>query len=124
MTNAICRIKPLGRDRYWNRYWYEIFNSRWFDGGMGAYPFELVTLGIDIVLKPGQVLAEGVVHDWASGLLIVEDFGLENGVEDPAKDAERKIAVICDEVEPNWGFYSTSQEVFYSNTVGPLNELA
>jgi hypothetical protein len=106
MNSAISRLRHLGRDRFWNRYW-------WFDGGLGAYPFELVTHGIELRLRPLQKInAEGVVRDWASGLLIVEDFGLDKMGNTPEEE-ERKIAAICGEGVGKWGYYSTSEEVIF-----------
>ncbi len=108
IAQAVIRVKPLGRDRFWNRYW-------WFDGPFGAYPFEAVTQGHTLV--PGKLqklpVNEGVLQDWASGMIFVEDFNLkaafteQEGIPDTVK-----FPVVLGETQAKWGFYSTTQEVF------------
>lgn len=97
---GVSRFRPLGRDRFWNRYW-------WFDGGLGAYPFSIVTQGIDLVIRQGtKAPNEGVLLSWASGLIIVEDFGMN----EESVDEAYKIQVMKGEAVGKWGYYSETTE--------------
>ncbi|KAJ8322822.1 hypothetical protein O5D80_008352 [Batrachochytrium dendrobatidis] len=118
---AIVRIKPLGRDRYHNRYW-------WFDGGYGAYPFFTVTQGVET--SKGSADSEAGVLDFASGCLFVEEFGVENMIDDKwikhwnetrAESEDLKSArpseggVMLDArlglLNGKWGYYSTPEQI-------------
>jgi bromodomain adjacent to zinc finger domain protein 1A len=68
MFSGSVRLKNLGRDRYYNRYW-------WFDGAVGAYvPPECFFY--DTKGRVRSVKAHNLL-DWGMGALFVEDFGLE-----------------------------------------------
>ncbi|KAL2918570.1 hypothetical protein HK105_201971 [Polyrhizophydium stewartii] len=73
---AAVRLRPLGRDRFHNRYW-------WFDGGFGAYPFDAVTQGIDASGRAAKGTPapepepEAGRLEYSSGRLFVEEFGLD-----------------------------------------------
>lgn len=70
-----------------------------------------MTHGIELRLRPLQkVVSEGVIREWASGLIIVEDFGLDKLPNTPANE-EHKISVICGHHTGQWGYYSTTKEV-------------
>lgn len=99
MLSAAERYRPLGRDRFFNRYW-------WFDAGIGAYPFELINQDIDRQVKTkSKVGSEAGPLVWASGCLFVEDFGLDKF------HSSQVEAIQLGMVDGKWGHYSTPEDV-------------
>lgn len=103
ILNGIIRVKSLGRDRFWNRYW-------WYDGSLGSYPFECVSKNVELKPFAGQKSAriEEVFNEFTTGMIIVEYFGLSDEVE--CTD-EQRVSVIRGEAVGKWGYYSTVTEV-------------
>ncbi|KAH9252174.1 hypothetical protein BASA81_009925 [Batrachochytrium salamandrivorans] len=118
---AMVRVKPLGRDRFYNRYW-------WFDGGFGAYPFSAVTQGLEG--KGSTPDVEAGVLEYASGFLFVEEFGVDKMVDEKwiqqwnetlseSEDLKQPRVSECGAVldsrlgllNGDWGYYSTPEQI-------------
>ncbi|KAJ3274604.1 hypothetical protein HDV01_002446 [Terramyces sp. JEL0728] len=65
-TQAIIRSKPLGRDRFCNRYW-------WFDGGYGMISLDAVTK-FPASDRGNMAPDPEILHEYSTGYLFVEEF--------------------------------------------------
>ncbi|KAI8807700.1 hypothetical protein BJ742DRAFT_772877 [Cladochytrium replicatum] len=114
-NSSSSRIKPIGLDRYHNRYW-------WFDSSFGVTftpPDEpgptrrSLQHQVQQISTPG-VSAAGSVLDWASGRLFVEDVWAVPP-EDPNRknmnssqpDEERMMGLT----EGVWGYYAEPEQI-------------
>ena len=105
INNGVLRVKSLGRDRYWNRYY-------WYDGGLGAYPIAALTKGIELQRRPDQrAPKEETLRDWASGCIFVEDFGLQDVYDSNQTDDQKIIRILLGQEIGNWGYYSQVLEI-------------
>ena len=117
VLNGACRLKPLGRDRFCNRYWY-------FDVVHGSVPKEAITkLDFDpSALRVKEVKPDpDIPFDYSTGLLFVEQMPNRDRLEDEFSPLRLGL------VEGSWGYYSTCEEVISFHTlkkVGPPQKMA
>jgi hypothetical protein len=100
VSQSVCRIKPLGRDRYCNKFW-------WFDGALGA-------LSLDTVAKIRDVPEQEdpfIPNNFAYGLLFVEEFSNFNGPF-PAGIYQPQSELRLGLLDGKWGYYSKPEQVF------------
>lgn len=95
-----ARVKPLGRDRYCNRYW-------WLDGALGAIAMNAITdLQSSAQSNPDPMIAQEV----ATGVLFVEQFVddtemLPRELFDPSSELRAGV------LDGKWGYYSGAEQV-------------
>ncbi|KAJ3315236.1 hypothetical protein HDV04_003629 [Boothiomyces sp. JEL0838] len=103
-TQAIIRSKPLGRDRFCNRYW-------WFDGGYGMVSLDAVTKFP--VSDRGNMPADPeILHEYSTGYLFVEEFfGSETDEKlNPGlyyHQSELRTGLL----DGQWGYYSEPAQI-------------
>ncbi|KAI8895160.1 ATP-utilizing chromatin assembly and remodelling N-terminal-domain-containing protein [Globomyces pollinis-pini] len=105
-SEATCRIRCIGKDRFGNRYW-------WFDGSFGYLSIEAVTKHVELsslqipelTFKPDPVIP----LDYGLGYLFVEEiYDAERDSQnlfDPKSDLRKGV------IDGKWGFYSTKEEI-------------
>ncbi|KND02885.1 uncharacterized protein SPPG_01966 [Spizellomyces punctatus DAOM BR117] len=100
VLTAASRLKPLGRDRYWNRYW-------WFDPSLGS-SFETDANNAKSKTRARGGQAQSGQLDWVSGRLFVEDVGLEPRtiLQDDEQDVVKQGLT-----HGVWGFYSEPHQI-------------
>lgn len=96
---ASSRLKPLGRDRYCNRYWY-------FDANHGSVSFDAIThiQSDGTESKPDPEIP----YDYSCGVLFVEEIGLQpvQGLHEPNSDLR------IGNWDGKWGYFSSLEEVY------------
>jgi hypothetical protein len=100
VNQGISRIKPLGRDRYCNKYW-------WFDGSLGA-------LSLDTVAKIRDVPEHEdpfIPNHFAYGYVFVEELSNANGPY-PQAAFEPNSDLRKGELDGKWGYYSKPEQVY------------
>ncbi|TPX38034.1 hypothetical protein SmJEL517_g00043 [Synchytrium microbalum] len=108
---GVSRIRPLGRDRHYNRYW-------WYDEYVGAYPPGSELPDAPPVPKGHKARpAVPIVLEWAAGRVFVEEFGVGvgahsvNSVTDVERDAAGVGIAYGRGKAVRWGCYQTVEEV-------------
>jgi hypothetical protein len=106
MASGPVRVKHLGKDRFYNRYW-------WLDGAIGAY--EPPEIGFFDAKGRPRVSKHVGPLDWASGYLFVEDFSLEDKIsswEDPDLDEIKTGNSLG-----RWGYYCEPIQVSFDKGI-------
>ncbi len=104
VAQSICRVKPIGRDRFCNRYF-------WFDGNFGA-------LSLDTVAKIRDVPEQQdpfIPNDFAYGCLFVEEFSTSAGP-GPQDAFQADSDLRQNALLGKWGYYSSVEQVVYDFT--------
>ena len=96
-----ARIKPMGKDRYCNRYW-------WLDGALGAVSMQSITSLGNI---PQSVPDPIITHDFATGYLFVEEF-INDYNNLPAELFEPTSSLRSGTLDGKWGVYSNPEQVY------------
>lgn len=103
-NSSICRFKPIGRDRFCNRYW-------WFDAGLGCVSLNAIT---KIPNPTPQETPDPIIEfNYATGRLFVEEMcpdgseteGLPSELFDPHSDL--RIGTL----DGSWGYYTDPEQV-------------
>ncbi|KAI9008293.1 hypothetical protein BC832DRAFT_553672 [Gaertneriomyces semiglobifer] len=95
MTSTASRIRPIGRDRFFNRYW-------WFDACLGAVVEEDSEVAAVKQKARGRPSQQGAQMEWVSGRLFVEEVGGP----DMMNDEEEILMAEQGLTDGEWGFYA------------------
>ncbi|KAJ3316307.1 hypothetical protein HDU76_001901 [Blyttiomyces sp. JEL0837] len=103
MNQAVTRLYPLGRDRYFNRYW-------WFDAGFGASHPDTIVFPLAQASMPLNYVVPGPLPV-AAGYLFVEEF--QGLMKDGGGDGERKALVEADITceSGRWGYFGSIEQL-------------
>jgi hypothetical protein len=109
VNQSVVRMKPLGRDRFCNRYW-------WFDGGLGTVSLDAITKNNnevppkDLQIKPDPE----ILSEYSAGYLFVEEF--HNSDSDPKTNPElynSESNVRQGLADGEWGYYGEPEQVHF-----------
>ncbi|KAJ3343797.1 hypothetical protein HDU91_000340, partial [Kappamyces sp. JEL0680] len=95
---ASCRLRPLGRDRYCNRYWY-------FDVAHGCVSMDVVTKieSDPSALKKPVAADPDIPYDYSTGFIFVEEF--------PRDHLDDEFSALrLGLLDGRWGYFSTVEE--------------
>ena len=97
---GVARVKPLGKDRFCNRYW-------WFDGSLGAISMDSITnIQITSQVNPDPIIAQ----EFATGYIFVEEV-IHDETNLPTDLFEPLSDLRAGSIDGKLGFYNSPEQV-------------